>query len=128
MKPHLRAKGFALVEVLVSALLFSIGVLGLLAMHAKSMQTSVDSEDRARAAILASQLASQMWAAESVSLEDNVITDWQQAVADTTGYGLPNGSGSVSVKDAIATISITWRAPWKGTDETNRYVTQVEIP
>lgn len=127
MKPY-RAKGFALVEVLVSALLFSIGVLGLLAMHAKSLQTSVDSEDRARAAILASQLASKMWAAESVSLDGSTITTWQQAVADTTGYGLPNGSGSVSVQNAIATISITWRAPWKSTDETNRYVTQVQIP
>jgi len=120
--------GFALVEVLVSVLLFSIGVLGLLAVHAKSSQTSVDSEDRGRAAILASQLASQMWASNSVSLDDSTISTWQTAVANTTGYGLPNGSGSVSVSDSIATITVTWRAPWKESSETNRYVTQVEIP
>lgn len=128
MKTPLRAQGFALVEVLVSTLLFSIGVLGLLAMHAKSMQTSVDSEDRARAAILASQLASQMWAAETVSLDEATLSAWKTEVADTTRYGLPNGSGSVRVADSIATISVTWRAPWKANSDTNRYVTQVEIP
>lgn len=121
-------RGFALIEVLVSVLLFSIGVLGLMAVHAKSSQTSVDSEDRGRAAILASQLASQMWANNTVSLDDSTISTWKTQVANTTGYGLPNGSGSVSVSDSIATITVTWRAPWKGTSETNRYVTQVEIP
>lgn len=120
--------GMALVEVLVSVVLFSVGVLGLLAVHSRSAQFSGDSEDRSRAALLASELASNMWAQNTVTLDATTISSWQSAVTDTSNGGLPNGSGSVSVSGSVATITVTWRAPWKSSSETNRYVTQVDIP
>jgi type IV pilus assembly protein PilV len=120
--------GMALIEVLVSAVLFSIGILGLLAVHARSAQYSGDSEDRTRAALLASELASSMWAQNSVSLDATTVSSWQTAVSNTSSGGLPNGSGSVAVNGSIATITITWQAPWKSSSETNRYVTQIDIP
>lgn len=120
--------GMALVEVLVSVVLFSVGVLGLLAVHSRSAQFSGDSEDRSRAALLASELASNMWAQNTVTLDATTIASWQSAVTDTSNGGLPNGSGSVSVNGSVATITVTWRAPWKSSSETNRYVTQVDIP
>ncbi len=131
MKKHYSRKtslGMALIEVLVSVVLFSIGILGLLAVHARSAQYSGDSEDRTRAALLASELASSMWAQNSVSLDTTTISSWQTAVSSTSSGGLPNGAGSVSVNGSIATITITWQAPWKSSSEANRYVTQIDIP
>lgn len=121
--------GMALLEVLVSLTLFSLGVLGLVAVHAKAAQYSVDSEDRSRAAMLASQLASYMWAQNTLSIDSTTYATWQTAVADTTDGGLPNGSGSYTVTNSVAKITITWKAPWKtSSEQSNEYVTNVVIP
>jgi type IV pilus assembly protein PilV len=123
------SQGFALLEVLMSIVLFSIGVLGLLILHAKAMQFSIDSENRSRAAVLANELAGKMWATGSVSLASGTITTWQTAVANTTSSGLPSGTGSVAVASSVATITVTWTTPWQSSSEqSHSYVTQVMIP
>lgn len=129
MKRKQRTGGFMLVEVLVSVVLFSIGVLGLLALHAHGSQTSSDSDDRMRAAVLASKIASDMWAENSTTATPSTYSAWQTAVADTTNGGLPNGAGVVT-PGSPATITITWSAPWRsGTGvQKSQYVTKVQIP
>lgn len=128
MKMKIRPNGgFMLIEVLVSIVLFSVGVLGLLAIHAHSAQTSSDSEDRMRAAVLATQAASMLWAQNSTTSLPSDYTTWQTLVADPTSGGLPNGSGTITV-GTPAYVKITWSAPWKGTTQTNQYETVVEIP
>jgi type IV pilus assembly protein PilV len=62
--PHRRfahSAGFALVEVLVALLLFSIGILGLVGLQATMTQTQTDSKVRADAANLVDELATLMW-------------------------------------------------------------------
>ena len=49
-------QGFALIEVLVSMLLFSLGVAGLIGMQARALQVSTDAQDRVQAAQLAQSL------------------------------------------------------------------------
>jgi type IV pilus assembly protein PilV len=123
-----RQGGFALLEALISILLFSIGVLGIVALQARASQFSVDSEDRSRAALFANQLVSQMWARKSTSLDAATISSWQAQVS-ASGSGLPSGSGSVSVDNGLATVTITWKAPWrKSTEQSNSYVTRVVVP
>lgn len=119
--------GFMLVEVLVSVVLFSIGVLGLLAVHSRSAQASSDSEDRMRAAVLASQAASMLWAQDSTTSLPSDYSTWQTAVANTTDGGLPNGVGTITA-GTPAYITITWSKPWKGTAQTSQYKTIVQIP
>ena len=130
-----RQRGAALLEALVAVLLFSFGILGIVALQAKSAQISVDSEDRTRAALLAGELASAMWAQQTTSLPTADVTAWKARVADATAAGLPGGAGSVDVDATtkLAVITITWKAPWKGTNasgtvDASTYVTQVMIP
>jgi type IV pilus assembly protein PilV len=55
------AAGFALVEVLVAVLLFTIGILGLVGLQATMTQTQTESKVRADAANLVDELATVMW-------------------------------------------------------------------
>jgi type IV pilus assembly protein PilV len=125
-RTYRRQAGVALLEALVSILLFSIGVLGVVALQAKASQFSVDSEDRSRAALLANQIVSQMWAQQSTSVD---TSSWQTQVSSSSS-GLPSGNGSVSVDSTgLATVTITWKAPWrKSAEQANSYVTKVIIP
>jgi|GEM_PF-438778 len=56
-----RTAGFALVEVLVAVLLFTIGILGLIGLQASMTQTQTESKVRADAANLVDELATVMW-------------------------------------------------------------------
>src|SRR5690242_15134054 len=56
-----RQAGFALIEVLVSVLLFAIGILGIVGLQATMTQTQTESKVRADAANLVDELATVMW-------------------------------------------------------------------
>ena len=128
--PTLRraARGISMIEVLVVILLFSFGLIGMVGLQAKAVQVSVSAEDSSRAALLANELVSAMWGANSVTLASGVITAWNARVADTTTRGLPNGQGTVTVTAGVATITVSWRAPHEPTGTTHRYITQAQIP
>lgn len=53
--------GSVLLEALISILIFSIGILGLVAMQAAAIKNSIDAKYRSDAAYLANQIISQMW-------------------------------------------------------------------
>ncbi|HTD73866.1 MAG TPA: prepilin-type N-terminal cleavage/methylation domain-containing protein, partial [Steroidobacteraceae bacterium] len=74
MKRHLECpriaraqRGMALLECLMALLIFSVGLLGLLGLEARVMNISTNSENRNRAAMIASEVASQMWLHDTVS-------------------------------------------------------------
>ncbi len=127
MRAH-RAHGMSLIEVLVAVLLISFALLGLMSLQARALQFSVDSEDSTRAALLASELASGMWANGSVTVPAADLTAWQARVANATVAGLPNGVGTVTVVGDTATILLTWQPPRAPALSTNRYQTSVVIP
>jgi type IV pilus assembly protein PilV len=123
-----RLRGFTLIEVLVVLLLFSVGLLGLVGLQAKAMQVSVGSEDSTRAALLANELASQMWGGQCITVGPSTLTAWKLRLANPAVDGLPNGAGTVTVASGVATITVTWRAPQEPVSSTHQYVTQVVIP
>lgn len=124
--------GATLIEVLVSLLIFSLGVLGMLAMQAKSISYAVDAEDRSRAANLANEIVATMWAEGSAS--PSTESAWKTRVASPTSAGLPNATGTILTTIDTTTgikttkVTVTWRAPSKSASETNSYFTQVVIP
>lgn len=129
--PARRQAGMTLIEVLVALLLFSFGVLGMVALQARASQYSFDAEDRSRAALLANEIATQMWMAQSTTLGSSVVSAWQARVQDTTVSGLPNATGSISDADAdgVVTVEIRWRSPAKDSaDADSSYVTKVVLP
>ena len=60
---HLRPaaqSGFTLIEVLISILVFSFGILGLVGLQASAIRFSTDAQQRAEATFLADQLLARM--------------------------------------------------------------------
>ena len=119
--------GMMLLEVLVSMLIFAIGLLGTVAMYTRSVQNSLASEDRARASLLANELAATMWTSGTLSLSTATIDAWQTRVSSESNpqTGLPGGVGQVAVANNLATITITWQPTNMPAGTTNSLVTQV---
>ena len=67
----------ALIESLVSILIFSFGVLGLIGLQARAVNYSMDAENRDRAALLANEITSSMWLAGSVTAGTAQLASWQ---------------------------------------------------
>jgi type IV pilus assembly protein PilV len=123
-----RTRGVSLIEVLVVIVLFSFGLIGMVGLQAKAVQNSVSAEDSARAALLANDIVSTMWANSTVSLPSATVTAWNAAVADASARGLPNGAGTVTVTAGVATVTVTWRAPHEPSGMVHTYTTQVQMP
>ena len=126
-----RQAGVALLEVLVSLLLFSFGVLGLIGLQARAVSISTDAEDRNRAALLANDVASTMWLNKSTTaIDTNAGSAWQTRVADQSRGGLPNGVLTITaVTTNSADIKIAWKAPTRSAgDASSALTTRVTLP
>ena len=124
---HRDESGIALIEVLISLLIFSLGILGLVGLQANASKISYDAEDRSRASLMANEIISDMWTKKTSTPS---TTAWQSRVADTTISGLPEGVGTISAPDVnnVVTVTITWRAPSrKAADLDSKYITKVAI-
>jgi type IV pilus assembly protein PilV len=124
--------GVALIEALVSILIFSFGVLGLIGLEASAIRFSVDAEDRNRAALIANEIASNMWLSNSVTVSAAQLTVWKTAIAEPTNGGLPNGSLTITPTGGptrSADIALTWKAPSDPTGSPDRqFTTRVILP
>lgn len=123
-----RARGVSMIEVLVVIVLFSFGLIGMVGLQARAVQVSVSAEDSSRAALLANEIVSAMWGANSITLSSGEIAAWNTRVGDAANRGLPNGAGTVVVAGTVATVTITWRAPHEPAGTVHNYVTQVQMP
>jgi type IV pilus assembly protein PilV len=123
-----RQRGFTLLEVLVSLLVFSFGVLGMVGLQARAIQFSVDAEDRTKAAVIANEVISWMWAQRTMVVPAAMIADFQ---SQAQSAGLPsNVAIEVPAPVAgVATVTITWKSPSKqAADADSTYFTQVAMP
>lgn len=129
-----RQSGIALLEVLVSLLLFSLGILGLIGLQARAVSLSTDAQDRNRAALLANDIASAMWLGKSVAVNTGAGSVWQKRVGDAAKAGLPNGAVTVTAVAGTpnsADIVITWKAPGRASEKTEQsstLTTRVTLP
>ncbi|MET3493825.1 type IV pilus modification protein PilV [Variovorax boronicumulans] len=126
MRRHRSQAGVALLEVLVSVLLFSLGLLGLIGLQARAISFSVDAEDRNRAALLANEVVALMWLNRSPTVPADALTAWKNRVKDAKATGLPDGEGEVTVSGKTANVTITWQAPSRSTR--SQLKTHVELP
>jgi type IV pilus assembly protein PilV len=104
-------RGVALLESLMALLIFSVGLLGLLGLEARVMSTSTNSENRSRAAMLAGEVASQMWLNNTVAPSTTAYNNLISNAGDQTQGGLPGGIiNVVTVPTATnaADITVTW--------------------
>lgn len=118
--------GVALLEVLVSVLLFSLGLLGLIGLQARAISFSSDAEDRNRAALLANEVVALMWLNKSVTVPAAALANWKTRVGSPQTGGLPAGNGDVVPDGTAVTVTITWRAPSHDAD--SQLTTRVVLP
>lgn len=133
-KSRASQEGVMLLEALIGILIFSLGVLALVAMQAVSISNVSNARYRTEAAFLANELLSQIWVDKGTNLS-NVgnyaypggtspgITTWVDKVkAPGTGLpgaatyeptvtvtavpGMPAGNGAFQVQ-----VTVFWRAP-----------------
>ena len=125
-----RQGGFTLLEVLIALVVLSIGLLGLAALQATSLQFNQSANVRSQATQLAYDLADRMranrdaalagaydgvgFAAEPPacavspqpggSIANQDIAQWRNALA----CGLPAGTGAVTRNGEMVTITVRW--------------------
>lgn len=66
----LEQKGFTLIEVLVTLLIFTIGLLGLAGLQLKALQGSTDSMQRSHATWIINDLADRIYANDNATVAD----------------------------------------------------------
>jgi len=104
-------RGMALLECLMALLIFSVGLLGLLGLEARVMNISTNSENRNRAAMLAGEVANQMWLNNTVDPTNAAIIAARANASNQTLGGLPGGVVTVTQIGTTnaANITVTWQ-------------------
>lgn len=129
-------RGVTMIEVLVSVLIVSFGILGIVALQARAIQFSLDADDRNRASLFADDLAAQMRLSRTLDLSPaqlDVALKRVQGIDPLTdlpnGQGLPNANLAVvaGVTPNVATITITWRHPGEPSGQDSRLVMDVVL-
>ena len=123
-------RGMMLIEVLVSILIFSIGVLALVGLQARMTAAQSDAKYRADASYLANEVVGTMWGDLShvanyngTACTSNLrCSDWQSKVSNT----LPNGNGSIVIDATtqMVTVTVTWQ---HGSDDQHSYTTRTRL-
>jgi type IV pilus assembly protein PilV len=98
-----RTRGSALVEVLVSVLLLSIGIIALVRLLGTAVKDTGEIEYRAQAAALADEQVGRMW----VDLGN--LPGYAKGVEAVPE--LPGGTRTVAVDGDVVTVTIGWQAP-----------------
>jgi type IV pilus assembly protein PilV len=96
--------GFTMIEVLISILIMTIGLLGLAAMQVRAQQAELESYQRAQGLILAQDMADRINANRKAALCYNFTTN------TTTGAPYAGGEASAPVCGAFGTTETRARA------------------
>lgn len=129
-----RQQGITLIEVLITMVVVSIGLLGIAALQLKSMQFSDSSLQRSIAAVQANDLVERLWAGacelDDSSITDAIESDWQDA-HEASNNPLPSWEGSLVIDTSgaipIYEITIQWTDP-RSTDGATEFVHYASIP
>lgn len=130
------ARGTSLLEVLVTIVIMSVGLLGLAKLQLSNLRQQQNALYRAEATFLANDILDSMRVLNSTPSHDKAA-HYAVATGSTTAAGpsqvaiddvsawkkdriaqaLPGGDGSISVNGRIATIRIEWNDRRPGTPD-----------
>jgi len=116
-----RIAGSALIESLISLLVFSIGLLSLLALLSATLKESDNARYRSEASLLASDLVSRMWSGERsltalqqrFDPQSNEYQLWLQRVQSVLpGISATRNTPQLLIDDQRQiTLTMFWQAP-----------------
>lgn len=146
-----RAAGLTLVEILITLLVISVGLLGVAGLHSFSMRNNFDALMRSHASALASEIADRMRVNRdlvytggasdyNVALSDAAppvgagssqatrdIAEWLDTIADQ----LPSGDGRIAIDQVtrVVTIEVQWGERGDGVtgQDTMSFITETVI-
>ncbi|WP_369927460.1 hypothetical protein [Xanthomonas sp. NCPPB 2632] len=139
--------GFVMIDALIAILIFSVGVMGLLAVQANATLLAADAKYRTDAALQADRLVAQMWTSDTSTLIANFQgnasapnapayaawvkqIDCSQTQASTNCLpGVTGNPPTVAITSAgMVTITVRWKSPNAvDTDPVHQYVTVTQI-
>ncbi|MBN8279263.1 MAG: type IV pilus modification protein PilV [Gammaproteobacteria bacterium] len=112
--------GTTLIEILITVILVSVGLLGLAGLQLATVQNTNSAAERFEATTLARDILERMRANRQQALNgqydlamgddpdvDGLAGDDLNAWMDSLA-ALPNGDGSVDVDDGVVTIEVEW--------------------
>lgn len=127
-----RTSGIVLIDVMIAILLFSIGILGMVALQSSAIKLSSDANYRTDAAMFADQVISNMWTADPSKLttdypspSGSAFKAWAATIdcaSTTRATGcLPGTASNVPTitvtpltnvaSNYLVTVKVNWRAP-----------------
>jgi type IV pilus assembly protein PilV len=147
MKPILNRtnqSGVSLLESLLAILIFSVGILALVALQSVSVKATTESKFRADAAFLASQMIARMWT-DFPGLATNqygynaggadcafnggggnaTVAAWVASIQEALPGSTPDSVQILVAPNNLITINICWRPP--GADDWRKFGTVTQI-
>lgn len=113
------SRGVALIEALVAMLLFSIGILAAVGLHAAMVKNQTNTSLRSDASNLASEAIGVMWSdAANVALYagDSCAAHARcRELQDKAQKRLPAGVLDISLDGVASTVVVRWTPPHDGT-------------
>lgn len=121
--------GFAMVEAMVSILLFALAILGLIAMQVNAVRFGGDAKYRSEASLLADQMVAELWVAAPANIPNYAFTSgmpptgvdaWVTKVQSTlpgvtATTNLPTIQVDTNVDSGLtvyrATVTVFWQVP-----------------
>ena len=126
-------RGVVLLEVLIGMLIFSIGILAMLAMQVTGMRATVDAKYRSEAAFLANEIIGTMWgdagnlgnyataSCSSTAACDAWLTRVEQTLPQATGAAEP----TIDVTGRQVTVTVRWKRPGETTTSQHQVVAEI---
>ncbi|HEY7886273.1 MAG TPA: type IV pilus modification protein PilV [Cellvibrionaceae bacterium] len=106
-------KGVGLIEVLITVLVLSTGLMALAALQTRSLQYNSSAFLRSQANIIASDIFDRM---RIVSSQNGGVVTPSEADVEALVATLPGGEGEVGCDGRICTVTVTWTEPTANVD------------
>ena len=110
-------RGVMLLEALIAILIFSVGILGLIAMQAQAVNFTADAKYRSDAAFLADEIIGQMWVDQTnLATYANpggtapALATWVAKV-NSTLPGATVTAPTIAIAGTQVTVSVFWQPP-----------------
>lgn len=139
------SRGSAIIEAMISVLIFSVGMIGLIGMQSTAIQQVGDAKFRADAAYMANQIIGTMWAdranlssyayrsaaaactAGAPATTYAPLTNWVSAVqSNLPGTATYSPSISVNTSTNTVVVRICWAQPAETSPHSFVSVTQIK--